>query len=198
MNKAKRGWLYALIIGLIAFVCLITPTIIYMFSNSDDFFISGYLATREVYSTDEQEIELFLEQEYPDAIEGDFVRVIDTDSDWDYIEGEWVNFEYQHAHMTTNDFLMSFMVGMIILGLVLLKALNNVSKGIAYPIWLVMFGFMLLFLKGMLVYLPQLMFSVAGGWLVFSILIKIAKRKWDLWIEYKNEYAHIEARNEVG
>lgn len=197
MNKAKNAWLMAIIYTLIALALLITPILTYVYSHEDDFFVTGYLDTREVYSVDTSEIQAFLETNYPEAEENDFVRIIDTDSDWDYINGEWVNFEFQHAYVTASDFLFSFVVALIIIALVLLKALKNIDKNFSFIVWLVLIAFMLLFLKGILVYLPNLMFSVAGGWFMFYIVLKMAKRKWAIWTEYRNEKVRVEARAEA-
>lgn len=197
MRKAKNAWLVGMIYGLIAFALLVTPMIAYVYSNEDQFFVSGYLGTRELYLTDTEEIQARLIQEYPDAEEGDFVRLIDTDSDWDFIDGTWTDFRFMHAYVSTDDILMSFTVFLVILALVLLKAFKNVTKKIQTPIWMALIGVMLMFLKGVLVYLPNLLFAAAGGLMMFFIFLGFAKRKFDIYKEYSNEKVRIEARTEA-
>lgn len=199
---AKRSWLLGVIYLAISFVLLALPTFIYIYNHEDTFFITGYLGTRELYTIDTVEIQQRLSVDYPDAENNDFVRIIDTDSDWDFkIDevtgvGEWTDYKLMHAYLSTNDILLSFVIALIILALVLLKALRNIDKMIAFPIWAFMIGFMLLFLKGILVYLPQLLFSVAGGWILFYVFFKLAKRKFHIWNEYRDEKVRVQARSE--
>ena len=192
----RKSWLIGIILLFISFALLVLPTLIYVYQNEDVFFVSGFLGSRELYTSEDSEIIAILLVDYPDATEGDFVRIIDTDTDFDFKDGTWVNYNHMHAYVTTEDFLISFVIALIILAFVLLKALKNVDKMIAFPIWMSMTGFLLLFLKGVLIYLPNILFNVAIGWVLFYIFFKSAKRQFAIWNEYRNEKVRVIARSE--
>lgn len=192
----KRSWLIGTVLFLISIFLLVFPTLNYVFSHEETFFITGYLGTRELYTTDEQEIQSILIEDYPEAVEGDFIRLVDTDTDWDYKNGVWTNYEHLHAYLTTDDILFSVVIVLIILGLVMLKVLKNMDKMLSFPIWLALLGFLSMFIKGILVYLPNILFNVAIGWALFYVFYKMSRRQFEIWKEYRNEKVRVIARSE--
>ncbi|MFA7100111.1 MAG: hypothetical protein WC143_08570, partial [Eubacteriales bacterium] len=64
-----------------------------------DFWFLGdeVLGVRKYNTEVEIEIVAFLEADFPDAIDGDYVRIIDTNTDWVFDGTDWADYETQHT-----------------------------------------------------------------------------------------------------